>query len=141
MIKNYFSSLVRILSKRSGFSLINVLGLAIGMAACLLIMYYVTFELSYDTFNSKAKNIYMCKSKRYTNETVQFYGSFTSSALGPSLKAEIPEIINYVRVHPQYFGVVISYTDKNGELLKFYEDKMYYTDTSFFKAGNFIKKR
>jgi len=137
MLKNYFHSLARILSKRSGFSLINILGLAIGMAACLLIMYYVTFELSYDTFNTKAKNIYMCKSKRYTPESVQFYGSFTSSALGPSLKAEIPEIIDFVRVHPQYFGVVISCTDKNGELLKFYEEKMYYTDTSFFRIFDY----
>jgi putative ABC transport system permease protein len=137
MVKNYFYSLARILSKRSGFSLINILGLAIGMAACLLIMYYVTFELSYDTFNSKAKSIYMCRSKRYSPESVQFYGSFTSSALGPSLKAEIPEILDFVRVHPQYFGVVISCTDKNGELLKFYEEKMYYTDTSFFRIFDY----
>jgi putative ABC transport system permease protein len=107
MIRNYFYSLVRILFKRTGFSVINVLGLAIGMAACLLIMYYVTFELSYDTFNKKANRIYLCKTKRYTNEAVQFYGSFTSFALGPSLKEEIPDITNYVRMHPQYFGVVI----------------------------------
>jgi putative ABC transport system permease protein len=137
MIKNYFYSLARILSKRSGFSLINILGLAIGMAACLLIMYYVTFELSYDTFNSKAQEIYMCKTKRYTPDGIQFYGSYTSSALGPSLKAEIPEIIDFVRVHPQYFGVVISCRDKNGELLKFYEEKMYYTDTSFFRIFDY----
>ena len=137
MIRNYFYSLVRILFKRTGFYLINVLGLAIGIAACLLIMYYVTFELSYDTFNKKADGIYLCKTKRYTNEAVQFYGSYTSFALGPSLKEEIPDIANYVRMHPQYFGVVISCTDGNGEVLKFYEEKMYYTDTTFFKIFDY----
>jgi putative ABC transport system permease protein len=137
MIRNYFYSLLRILFKRTGFSVINILGLAIGMAACLLIMHYVTFELSYDTFNKKADRIYLCKTKRSTSEGVQFYGSLTSLALGPSMKEEIPEIKEFVRLHPQYFGVVISCTDENGEMLKFYEEEMYYADTTFFKIFDY----
>ena len=137
MIRNYFYSLLRILFKRTGFSVINILGLAIGMAACLLIMRYVTFELSYDTFNKKADRIYLCKTKRSTSEGIQFYGSYTSLALGPSMKEEIPEIEEFVRLHPQYFGVVISCTDENGEVLKFYEEEMYYADTTFFKIFDF----
>ncbi len=137
MIRNYFYSLLRILFKRTGFSVINILGLAIGMAACLLIMHYVTFELSYDTFNKKADRIYMCKTKRSTSEGVQFYGSLTSLALGPSMKEEIPEIKEFVRLHPQYFGVVISCTDENGKVLKFYEEEMFYADTTFFKIFDY----
>lgn len=137
MIRNYFYSLVRILFKRTGFSVINILGLAIGMAACLLIMHYVTFELSYDTFNKNADRIYLCKTKRSTSEGVQFYGPYTSIALGPSMKEEIPEIKEFVRIHPQYFGVVISCTDENGEVLKFYEEEMYYADTTFFKIFDY----
>jgi putative ABC transport system permease protein len=50
MLKNYFLIAFRNLSKNKAFSFINIFGLAIGMAACLLILQYVSFELSYDNF-------------------------------------------------------------------------------------------
>ena len=58
MIKNYFKTAWRNLWKNKTFSVINIAGLAIGMAACLLILQYVSFELSYDQFNKKASDIY-----------------------------------------------------------------------------------
>ena len=53
MIKNYFKTAFRHLWKRKIFSAINIAGLAIGMAACLLILQYVSFELSFDQFHRK----------------------------------------------------------------------------------------
>ena len=58
MIKNYFKTAWRSLLKNKTFSVINIAGLAIGMAACLLILQYVSFELSYDRFNKNAADIY-----------------------------------------------------------------------------------
>jgi len=57
MIGNYFKLAIRNLFKRKGYSLLNILGLAIGIACCLLIFQYVSFEKSYDSFPVKAKQI------------------------------------------------------------------------------------
>ena len=54
MLKNYIKTALRNLFKHKGYSLINIVGLAIGMASCLLILLYVQHELSYDNFNEKA---------------------------------------------------------------------------------------
>ena len=58
MLKNYFLIAVRNLFKSKGFSLINIIGLAIGIAACIVILLFVKSELSYDSFNKKADQIY-----------------------------------------------------------------------------------
>ena len=58
MIGNYFKIAFRNLWRHKIFSLINILGLTVGMTACFLIFLYVRFELSYDSFNTKADRIY-----------------------------------------------------------------------------------
>ena len=65
MLTNYLKIAFRNLLKNKVFSLINILGLAIGMAACLLILQYVTFELSYDDFHVNKENIHRLKQNRY----------------------------------------------------------------------------
>ena len=67
MIKNYLLIAFRNLLKNKGFSFINIFGLAIGMAACLLILQYVTFELSFDKFHTKGDRIYRINQDRYDN--------------------------------------------------------------------------
>ena len=61
MVKNYFKIALRNFLKNKAFSLINIMGLAIGMASCLLIMQYVSFELSYDRFHQNADDLYRLK--------------------------------------------------------------------------------
>ena len=58
MLKNYFKIAFRNLWRHRVFSLINILGLTVGMTACFLIFLYVRFELSYDKFHSKGDRIY-----------------------------------------------------------------------------------
>ena len=58
MIKNYLKIAFRNLWNNKGFSAINITGLAVGLATCLLMVFYVTDELSYDTYNVKADRIY-----------------------------------------------------------------------------------
>ncbi|HEV8284627.1 MAG TPA: ABC transporter permease [Chitinophagaceae bacterium] len=98
MIKNYFKIAWRNLWKNKVFSTINVIGLAIGMAACIVIMLFVLYERSFDNFHSK--NIYRL------NEVQKFEGMVASQKvalsmfpMGPTLKNEFPEIKNYTRVH------------------------------------------
>ena len=67
MLKNYLLVAFRNLTKNKAFSFINIVGLAIGMAACLLILQYVTFELSYDNFHAKKDRIYRINQDRYEN--------------------------------------------------------------------------
>ena len=64
MLKNYLKIAYRNLIKTKLFSTINIFGLSIGMAACLLILHYVTFERSYDTFHGKIDQIYRLRYER-----------------------------------------------------------------------------
>ena len=98
MWKNYLITSIRNLKKHKGHSLINILGLAIGMAASLLIFLYVHNELSYDMFHSKADRIqrvlFLDKSMGVSNT----YAGITFVAMGPEIPKEIPEVEEAVRI-------------------------------------------
>lgn len=105
MFKNYLSIAFRHLYKRKFYTAINIVGLAIGLAAGLLITIYVLDELSYDRFHKRADRIY-----RVTTET-NFNGRFSGSAstnhhVGEVIDDEIPEIETTVRVHQQGYRTV-----------------------------------
>src|SRR4051812_22482974 len=100
MLKNYFKIAWRNIRKNKVFSIINIAGLAIGMAACLLILQYVSFELSYDQFNRNAKDIYRVTNDRYQNGKLMHHGTITYSGVGKALKNDYAEIINNTRVEP-----------------------------------------
>jgi len=96
MIKNYIKTAIRSLSKNKGFTAINVLGLALGLASCLLIIFYVFDELNYDKYNTKADRIYRI------NEDISFGGNSNSYAVTPApmaaaLKNDFPEVEQVVR--------------------------------------------
>lgn len=78
MIKNYLKTAIRTLQKNKGFTAINILGLALGIATCLLIVFYVVDELSYDKFNQRAGRIYRI------NNDIKFGGNERSYASSPA---------------------------------------------------------
>ena len=86
MIKNYFKTAWRNLSKRKAYSIINILGLSLGIASCLVIFLVVQYELSYDKFNSKADRIY-----RVTLNAIDFNPS-VSMAIVPKMRNDFPEL-------------------------------------------------
>ncbi|MDH5707173.1 MAG: ABC transporter permease, partial [Candidatus Aminicenantes bacterium] len=88
MFTNYLKLAMRHMRRHWGYSLINILGLAIGMACCILIFLWVQHELSYDRFHEKADDLYLI-----TVSGEQ--GTWTSSpwALVPTLKNDFPEIL------------------------------------------------
>lgn len=86
MIKNYFKTAWRSLSKQKAYSIINVLGLTLGIASCLVIFLVVQYELSYDQFNSKAKRTY-----RVTLNAIDF-NPCVSLAIAPAMRNDFPEL-------------------------------------------------
>lgn len=97
MLKNFIKVAVRNLIKQRFYSLINILGLAFGMAVCLLIGFYVSNEVSYDRFHSKADRIYRILTYAKVGES-EFKGAFTSPGVMKPIMAEIPEIEDATRM-------------------------------------------
>ena len=81
MLRNYLKTSLRNLWKNKGFSAINIIGLATGLATCLLIILYVLDELSYDKYNANADRIY-----RVNNE-IKFNGNYLDLAQVPAIMA------------------------------------------------------
>ena len=131
MIKNYFKTAWRNLWKNKTFSFINVAGLAIGMAACLLILQYVSFKLSYDQFNKNASDIYRVYNDRYQHGKLIQHGTITYSGVGPAMQADYPEVVNHTRVEPSG-RTIISYN-----LKKIGDQNTYYVENSFLSMFNY----
>ncbi|MTI32854.1 ABC transporter permease [Xanthovirga aplysinae] len=97
MLKNYFKTALRNLLKHKFYSLINVLGLAVGMACCMLIFFWVQDELSYDTFHTKADRIF-----RVATEDLSLGKGFkaveTPGPLAKTLKSDYPEVEESVSI-------------------------------------------
>ncbi len=115
MIKNYFKIAWRNLIKNKTHTLINIAGLSIGMAACLLILQFVSFELSYDQFNKDENDIYRVYNDRYQNGKLIQHGTITYSAVGPAMKADFPEVSANTRVEP-LGSIILNYKDKKTEV-------------------------
>lgn len=115
MIKNNFKIAWRNLMKNKTFSFINIAGVAIGMAACLLILQYVSFELSYDQFNKNAADIYRVYNDRYQGGKLIQHGTITYSAIGRAMQEDFPEVINHARIEPFGKVIIIGNDKKIGE--------------------------
>jgi putative ABC transport system permease protein len=132
MFKNYLLLAFRNLLKRKVYSFINIFGLAIGVAVCLIILKYVDFELSYDSFNTRADRIYRVNNTYYQNGELNGSSVISSYALGPALLADIPEVKTFIRTHPMYGGCVVTYKRDSGDPTTFYETKVQMVDSVFF---------
>ncbi len=98
MIKNYFKIGWRNIKRHKAYSAINILGLAIGIAACLLILQYVSFELSYEDFQVNKDRIYRLQQDRYDNGKLSTQWAAGAYAVGNAFKDAVPEIEDYVKV-------------------------------------------
>ncbi|MCD2421332.1 ABC transporter permease [Niabella pedocola] len=96
MIKNYFKTAWRNLVRNKVYSLINILGLSIGMAACILILLWVQNQLSHDRFHKNLDRIQVMNN-RDINDGVKFAWSWTPNIMGPTLKKDYPEVADAVR--------------------------------------------
>lgn len=132
MFKNYITLAFRNLFKRKLYSFINIAGLAIGVAVCLVILKYVDFELSYDNFHQNSDNIYRTVTATHTNGEFRGAGPLSGYAQGPLLVADIPEVKTYVRTHPMYGGAVVSNEAGTNDSKRFHEESIQFVDSTFF---------
>jgi putative ABC transport system permease protein len=130
MFKNYFKVALRNIRKHKGYSIINIAGLAAGMAVCILILLWVQDELSYDRFNANADQIYrVCFSDLWSGNRVKF--SSTPTGIGPSLKQDFPEIIDFTRLY-RMRNILVGYEEK-----RMVEEYVYLADPSIFDIFSF----
>ena len=98
MLYNHLKIVIRYLLRNKSQSAILIGGLTLGMAACILLLQYVSFELSFDSFHSKKDNIYRIVNQRFQNgESVQ-KGTITYPTIGPTMLEDFPEIKNATRL-------------------------------------------
>ena len=126
MIKNYLKIAWRNIMRHKAYSGINILGLAIGIAACLLILQYVSFELSYENFHVNKDRIYRVQQDRYDNGKLSTQWAAGAYAVGNSFKDAIPDIEDYVKVVQN--GRLTA--EINNQPLKI--EKVYFASSSFF---------
>ncbi|MCR8559780.1 ABC transporter permease [Mucilaginibacter sp. BJC16-A38] len=131
MIKNYLLIAFRNLKKNKAFSFINIVGLAIGMAAGLLIIQYVVFELSYDNFHVKKERVFRVSQDRYNNGKLSTQWAAGAFAVGSKFKANFPEIEDFVKVVGAG-SVLATYQDQRITL-----DKVYFAGNSFFNIFSY----
>jgi putative ABC transport system permease protein len=125
MFKNYLKIAMRNFFKHKGFSFINIFGLAVGVACCLMIVLYVFDEISYDRYHEKADQIYRVGIDGFINN-IEFHGVITCSPMAKTLVREFPEIEAATRL--RNFGFpVFRYEDK-----VFSEERVFWVDRSFF---------
>ncbi len=105
MFKNYFRIAFRNILRHKGFSLINIIGLAMGMACCILILLWVRHELSYDRFHKNADRIFrVVEMQDQSGEP--FPVAVTPAALGPGMMQDFPEVVNFIRFQTYSFGYI-----------------------------------
>jgi putative ABC transport system permease protein len=130
MLKIYFLTGIRKLLKDRYYSVINISGLAIGLAGCLLIIFYIQDELSYDKFHEKSDQIYrICALGSIGNTPIKQV--YTCAPLPQTLIADYPEVIQAVRIAGKW-DAVLNYGDQT-----FYEDQVLAVDSTFFDVFSF----
>ncbi len=125
MFGNYFKIAIRNLTRRRGYALLNIFGLAIGVTCCLLIFQYVSYEKSYEKFNKEAGDIVRLRLDQYQQGQLAWKSATIYPAIGPTLKKEFPEVEDFCRLHDA--ELLLSNPEKD---IKFNEKKGYYADPS-----------
>lgn len=134
MIRNFLTIAWRNLLRNKVFSLVNISGLAVGMAACFLVLQYVRFEWSYDKFHKNSDRIYRVTIEReHPASAIRI--SAAHPGVGPAMKEEFAEVEEFTRVLHQsiFMGEVTtwSHIDDQGNEKVFNEERVYCVDPSF----------
>ncbi|MEO5977582.1 MAG: ABC transporter permease [Chryseolinea sp.] len=134
MLKNYFNVAIRNIMKHKFFSAINILGMTIGVTACLLIILYVTDELSYDRFHENADRIYqVALHGKLGGQDIRTAN--TCPPLAEAMVADVPEVEATTRIGPYFGHPPVKYGDK---ILT--EQNIFYVDSNFFEFFSFRLK-
>lgn len=131
MIRNYFKTAWRNLLKSRGFSLINISGLALGLACFILIAIYILDELSFDRYHEKADRIYR-PSSHIIFAGNELNTAVTSDMMGETLKKDYPEVEEFTRIYQSSGARMVK---KNNRWI--HEGRVAFVDSTFFKVFTF----
>ena len=129
MLTNYIKITLRNLFRNRLYTFINIFGLAIGLAACLMIFLWVQDELSYDRFHPNASRIYRVE-RKFDFRDLHGQAPNTSGPFGPALVADYPEIENFVRIDLDEYSI------KDHQNI-FHRQELALADNSLFQVFNF----
>lgn len=131
MIGNYFKVAFRSITRHKGHTLINVFGLAIGIAVSLIIFLFVQDEFGYDRFHEDAENIFRVEHK-VTGDGEESHWAATQGSLIPRLTERYPEIITGGKLNFVFIPPLVIYED-----LSYYENHVVNADSTFFDLFNY----
>lgn len=129
MLKNYFITTLRNLSRNKIFSVINISGLSVGLACCMLIFLYAKDEVSYDRFHQNVNAIYRITSISHGADGNEMKMGVVGMVPGPVFSREIPEIKTFVRLQADGFTV------KRGN--EVFQQDAHVVDSNFFSVFSF----
>jgi len=130
MFKNYIKIALRNILRQKIYSFINISGLAVGMAVCIMILMWINTEITYDRFSENLDDIYLVTN--YTKFGEQnIFGTGNVPAIGPALKAEYPEIINFTRLNNSHAEYLLTYNEKP------FKERIKFADPSIFEMFSF----
>ena len=129
MLRNYLKTAFRNLVRNKYFTTINIAGLSIALACCMLILLYIRDEFSYDRFHEKKDSIWQLTCDRIEKEGTEEKFAIAAMVQGPAFKREIPEIGAFVRVNNQQLVV------KKGNDI--FNESITWTDADFFSVFSF----
>ena len=128
MIKNYLIIALRNAWRNKGYTLINLLGLAIGIASSIIILLFVLDEVSYDRHNEYFRDIYrICIRGKIQGN--QMEAALSNAPIGATLKSDFPEVVESTRLFTFVGEPLVRYEDK-----VFIEENFYYADSTFFNV-------
>jgi putative ABC transport system permease protein len=132
MIKNYLKVAVRNLLKHKGYAFINILGLAVGIAASVLIFLYITFEMSYDKFHEKANRTYRITADWSNKGDSRIHQLGTPFILAKTIREKYPQVEAITQLSGPVGDVIVRYKDT-----AFKETEAFCAEPSFFDVFSF----
>jgi putative ABC transport system permease protein len=129
MLQNYLKIALRSLWRNKAHTLINILGLSVGVVCCILFVLFVRDEWTFDQFHSKADRVYRIYVREDWGENQQFFNTITPLPMGPALKENFPEVESYIRITP--FGSQLKIGDQQ------FGEQAVITSEDFFEVFDF----
>ncbi|MFD0765074.1 ABC transporter permease [Mucilaginibacter lutimaris] len=135
MIKNYFKTAWRSLKRNKSYTIINITGLAVGIAACLLIFLVINFETSFDNYHTKKDHIYRVLAKRTSSEGVK-YRAGVPFPTSRGMRLDYPNIPLIGSIYDDD-NRQLSIIENNGEVKRFKEPDVFFTEPQLLKIFDF----
>ncbi len=139
MFKNYFKTAFRSLSRNRNYTIINIAGLAVGIAICMLIFIIIQFHTSFDTFHAKEDRIYRVLTELHQADAVTVsYGKDVPFPMPAGLKTTFPQIEHVAPIFASHDDHLLIPDGNDKTIKSFKEDKgVFFTEPSFFKMFDF----